>query len=47
LKKEQSSLEKRLNELKLLIERSRLLTEWFTQSGSMFPNDLEETGGST
>jgi hypothetical protein len=46
LKKEQSSLEKRLNELKLLIERSRLLTEWFTQNGSMFPNDLEETGGS-
>jgi len=47
LKKEQNSLEKRLNELKLLIERSRLLTEWFTQNGSMFPNDLEEAGGVT
>jgi hypothetical protein len=47
LKKEQSSLEKRLNELKLLIERSRLLTEWFTQNGSMFPNDLKEASRDT
>jgi hypothetical protein len=47
LKKEQSSLEKRLNELKLLIERSRLLTEWFTQRGSMFPNDLKEASRDT
>jgi hypothetical protein len=47
LKKEQNSLEKRLNELKLLIERSRLLTEWFTQNGSMFPNDLKEASRDT
>jgi hypothetical protein len=46
-KKEQNSLEKRLNELKLLIDRSRLLTEWFTQNSSMFPNDLKEAGGVT
>jgi hypothetical protein len=47
LKKEQNSLEKRLNELKLLIERSRLLTKWFTQNGSMSPNDLKEAGRET
>jgi hypothetical protein len=47
LKKEQNFLEKRLNELKLLIERSRLLTEWFTQNGSMFPNDLKEASRDT
>jgi hypothetical protein len=42
LQKEQSSLEKRLNELKLLIERSRLLTEWFTQNSRISPDGLEE-----
>jgi hypothetical protein len=42
LKKEQNSLEKRLNELKLLIERSRLLTEWFAQNSSILPDGLEE-----
>ena len=45
LQKEQSSLEKRLNELKLLIERSRLLTEWFVQNSSMSSDGLEEAAG--
>jgi hypothetical protein len=42
LQKEQNSLEKRLNELKLLIDRSRLLTEWFTQNSRISPDGLEE-----
>lgn len=44
LSKEQSALEKRFNELRLLIESSRLLAEWFAHSGAMSPNDAEETG---
>ena len=42
LKQEQTSLEKRLNELKVLIERSRLLTEWFTQNSTMSADGLKE-----
>jgi hypothetical protein len=46
LNKEQSKLEKRLNELKLLIERSRLLTEWFTKNENISADDPEEERGS-
>jgi len=47
LSKEQNNLEKRLNELKLLIERSRLLTEWFTRDKNVPVDDPEEIGRST
>jgi hypothetical protein len=45
LSKEKSTLEKRLNELKLLIERSRLLSEWFTQNENISAAHPEETNG--
>jgi hypothetical protein len=47
LSKEQSTLEKRLNELKLLIERSRRLTEWFTQDASILADNPEQATGGT
>ncbi len=46
MKREQSSLEKRLNELKLLIERSRSLTEWFVRGGVIPSDQLEGSSGS-
>jgi hypothetical protein len=46
LSKEQGTLEKRLNELKLLIERSRRLNEWFTQNVNISADNPEQvTGG--
>jgi hypothetical protein len=45
--KEQIALEKRLNELKLLMERSRLLTEWFTQNEKISADNSEEASGDT
>jgi hypothetical protein len=47
LNKEQSALEKRLNELKLLIERSRLLAKWFTQKENILTDNSEDINCST
>jgi hypothetical protein len=47
LSEEQSNLEKRLNELKLLIECSRLLTEWFTKNENIQADDPEGVNWST
>jgi len=45
MQKEQNSLEKRLNELKILIEDSQLLTEWFKKNGVISLNDEYKTEG--
>jgi hypothetical protein len=45
LQKEQDSLEKRLKELQLLIERSALLTEWFAQGNMSIDGRKEADSG--
>ena len=45
LNQEQGALEKRLNELKLLIERSALLTEWFGKHSDSGAADTITQGG--
>lgn len=46
MKEERGSLEKRLNELKLLIERSRSLTEWLARDDIISSDQPEGTNGS-